>query len=597
MQSRLLLILRRCNNSNVHKYTNPNSTVSQQDLARCFQTLSRSKLSPTGRGRVGNNTTMGYVSPIVSSSMRSSISTHQQQQEQDDELFNTEPISTPSSSSSTNTGFMSRKDTNHTLDFTNASIKRLLQEELLSMEKSFQNISPQKIDDNIMTKQEQKQIGNKIATDNKSKQQQNQPTMAQLIHKYQKNNDESISSFLHQPPPDPETTPLDEIQHFFEFQSQQETVSKYEVIIKSARERSDYTSLSIVQRNLLNWYTPLRQKIIEEQEYYFTKKGNSTTAGAAAGASIDDDQGDSDTKKGINKYGPYLCALQAEKLAILTTHEATMFSLFKGNDNTTLVTMALKISDAIEAEVNVQRLLKMRMDEKSKLAMKNQSENNGDDDDENFVASDNFMEADNDEDSLQSSLDMNNNIASKKTKSLNDAWMYGPSHLQRFVDELNRSNPGRKGKVRIQRANRRAMQLLESAEPWPASDKVALGVVLIKMLLDTAKVNLGNHQGKRLHANEGTPAFTYEKKWVSENNLVGCVTMNEDFYKMVVEDKFCSLDAFTTRHKPMVIPPKDWSSFNDGGYMVLETEFMRSHGCHIQKVRKILFLVDCTFTS
>lgn len=589
MQSRLVLILRRCNNSVAHKYPNPNSTVSQQDLVRCFQTLSKSKLTPTGRGRVGNNTTQGYVSPIIaSSSMRSSISTQQQkqqEQEQDDELFHTESISAPSSSSSTNTGFMTRKDTNHSLDFTNASIKRLLQEELLSIEKSFQNISSPLIDDNIMTKQGQNQIGNKIATDKRSKQQQQQPqkqqqkqpTMAELIHKYQKNNNESkISPFLHQPPPDPETTPLDEIQEFFEFQSQQETVSKYEAIINSARERSDYTSLSFVQRNLLNWYTPLRQKIIEEQEYYFTKKGNSITTGAGAGAasaSIDDEQGDSDTRKGINKYGPYLCTLQAEKLAILTTHEATMFSLFKGGDIATLVTMAIKISDAIEAEVNVQRLLKMRMDEKSKLAMKNQSENNDD------------------EDNVQSSLENNNNnnIAKKITKSLNDEWMYGPSHLQRFVDELNRSNPGRKGKVRIQRANRRAMQLLESAEPWPTSDKVALGVVLIKMLLDTAKVNLGNHQGKRLHGNEGIPAFTYEKKWVSENNLVGCVTMNEDFYKMVVEDKFCSLDAFATRHKPMVIPPKDWSSFNDGGYMVLETEFMRSHGCHIQKVRKILF--------
>ena len=35
----------------------------------------------------------------------------------------------------------------------------------------------------------------------------------------------------------------------------------------------------------------------------------------------------------------------------------------------------------------------------------------------------------------------------KKDKSLD--WMYGPSHLQRFVDEMNRIDPSRKGKVRI----------------------------------------------------------------------------------------------------------------------------------------------------
>ena len=102
------------------------------------------------------------------------------------------------------------------------------------------------------------------------------------------------------------------------------------------------------------------------------------------------------------------------------------------------------------------------------------------------------------------------------------------------------------------------------------------------MLLETAMVNLRDDNGKMFNqysqsidgdddddSQYGEPVFIYEKKRLSEKDLVGCVTMNEDFYKMVVEDKFNSLDAFTTRHKPIVIPPADWTRYNAGGYMVI----------------------------
>lgn len=121
------------------------------------------------------------------------------------------------------------------------------------------------------------------------------------------------------------------------------------------------------------------------------------------------------------------------------------------------------------------------------------------------------------------------------------------------------------------------MKLLESAEPWATSDKVILGAVLIQMMLETATVSFPSQKGSQ-------PAFTYEKSWVEDKKLVGHICMNEDLYQMIVEDKFTLLDAYTTRHKPMIIPPKEWVSPNEGGYTLLQTEFMRAHGCQVQKV-------------
>ena len=131
--------------------------------------------------------------------------------------------------------------------------------------------------------------------------------------------------------------------------------------------------------------------------------------------------------------------------------------------------------------------------------------------------------------------------------------------------------------------------MLDSSESWSSSDKITLGVVLMKLLMETATVDLnGKNKRNRNNGDDvdyGEPAFVHEKIWMNDNNLVGCIKINEDFYRMVVEDKFSSLDAFTTRHKPMVLPPRDWTSPNDGGYMVLDTDFMRTKGCQIQKAR------------
>ena len=161
--------------------------------------------------------------------------------------------------------------------------------------------------------------------------------------------------------------------------------------------------------------------------------------------------------------------------------------------------MANKIGETVEAEVNVQRLLKARVKEKRQ------------------------KRADRKEESI---VDGHANMNDSSQKD----WMYAPSHLQRFTEELNSSHRSRKARLRIARANRRALQLLESSEEWTSAQKIQLGVALLQMLLDTARVDLnGAHCAARNNdsnndVKDREPAFTHEKQWVYDHKQVGFIS-------------------------------------------------------------------------
>ena len=424
------------------------------------------------------------------------------------------------------------------LKFSDSNLQRLFAEELSAIEslqeqgsKALESIQQKQKLESIQDAQQLELPSSNIHNKN--------PTMAELIENFD-------------PLSPPKGATLLENQLWFECASQQEAVERYEKVIDAARTRHDYASLNSVQRLLVQWYSPLRDRIQMEQEEYFSKTKI--------------------TKPSAKKYMPFMCTLQAEKLAVIVSHETTMYTLQKtGVKNPTLVGCALRIADAVEAEVNVQRLLRKRgleEREKNKALSKSELDSNVD----TIVGTD--MDAVSQVDENEND---NSNNGSNKNESKSSDWMYLPSHLQRFSQELNRNDPTRKGKLRISRANRRASQLLESSEDWTSDEKVVLGVALLQMLLETATIQVKGETYKTV------PAFTYSKAWIGHYKSVGQIIMDQNLYNMIVKDKYYSLDVQTTRYKPMVVPPKEWSSTKKGGYEVLNCEFMRTHGCAVQQ--------------
>ena len=183
-----------------------------------------------------------------------------------------------------------------------------------------------------------------INNDDKTKQQQTQQNSSFLKIAEKQNMAQIMQRFDPENPPNPETSSLHDLQLWYECESLRDAVIRYEKIIADARSREDYASLTAVQQQLLRWYHPLRQRIEDEQEDVI--KGNNSE-------SKNDNKDETSRKTDFHRYGPYLCMLQPEKLAYITAHEATIFALQKGGDSATLLAMALRIGDAVEAEVNV----------------------------------------------------------------------------------------------------------------------------------------------------------------------------------------------------------------------------------------------------
>lgn len=358
---------------------------------------------------------------------------------------------------------------------------------------------------------------------------------------------EALQNFDPQSPPP--SSDLLGLQLWLECESQRESVLRYEKTINDARERGDYSSLTTVQRQLLNWYEPLKEKIESEQRAYLLADKVKR-------------------KKDFNSYGPYLCTLQAEKLAVILAHEAVMCALTNSGD-AKLLNMALSIGAAVEAEVNVQRFLRKRAEEGGKRGRRKEETAEGAILTVEENRKDVPMEVE-DQDEAEAREE------AEEAEEAIDRWMYGASHLQKFIDEANRFEPGSKARLRISSANRRARRLLDESREWSKPHKIKLGIALIQMLLDTANIDMRDGHGDEA-------AFTYEKRWMAHNKSVGYVVLHDAFCKMVVEDKFQSWSPTTSRHQPMVVTPRDWVGVNDGAYCALRADLMRTNGCDTQK--------------
>lgn len=338
-----------------------------------------------------------------------------------------------------------------------------------------------------------------------------------------------------------------DLQLWLECEAQQEAVLRYQAVIDSARDRKDYSSLSLVQRQVLAWFQPLKEEIERRQKQYVLKSG--------------------DQPKASKRFGPFLCTLPAEKLAVIVAHEAIMHTLLysglDGKDGTPFVSLAKRIGEAVEEEVVIHRALRKRFKEAQAERLSQEEE---------------------DIHALVEPVDAEavvEHVEDGAFDSETHNWVYATSHLKSFMDEINRYQPSSKKRRVVLYALRRARQILENEEEWTVAERIQLGAALFQILLEKATIVQDGREEM---------AFNYEKIWVKKHKLRSFVQLNERLYKMVVSDKLQSLSATTTRHKPMIMEPRQWKSPNDGGYLWLKTDLMRYHGCNTQEVRRSLCL-------
>ena len=443
------------------------------------------------------------------------------------------------------------------------------------------------------------------------------------------------------------------LQMQLEAESTEEGMLKCLQVWNSARDRSDHETIPAVRRAVDSWYEPLAEAIELEQWLYLNndyKTCTTTSTGqlvkkegeededdvsstgripemivedggdndeslssSSSSPTIDDSNVDQDdntapharprTVKDRSVYGPLLCLLPSRKIAVLLAHTASSLSLADKDGESKVVSLAMKIAQVIEMEVNVSRTLRVRAAEK-KLKAKSFNNNNvlgdGDDNDDNGSSKSNEVEESDEFD-------------------LPDKYAYSPSHLQRFLNELSSSggSTGEQkslksvGRVRPGLVRKRCKEILlvegfdaygeiddkelmkqksmNTFNDWDPVKKVKLGAALIRLLLDHTTFS------KPLCAEFGgyaapEPAFRYLRKKTSSGKIHGCISINPDLFKVAVEQELCGtsrnipLSMHNNRVQPMVVPPKEWTDLNTGGYETIRVPFMRTRQCKTQKV-------------
>lgn len=362
----------------------------------------------------------------------------------------------------------------------------------------------------------------------------------------------------------PQSTDPVELQLWIESQAHQEGLLKYQQILDAARHRKDYGALSAFQTLVLRWFSRLRDAITLLQSEYVLKKGDTV-------------------KTSLKRYGPFLCALSAEKLAVITAHEALLLCLLHPGKNgvpgVPLLTLAERIGQAVEQELLVQRLLHKRSVNQREWKKKRAQQESTTEE-----ASDNELgEADGDakdfdvetvqEDSLPGGVE-----DKAPVDGAPENWTYASSHLKSYLEELSKNDTSLKKRRIIQYAIQKAQQVFDTHE-WSEQDKIGLGVALFHCLLENSEFSMDGDAG---------PAFVYELKWQKGTQKKtqksrGMVILNQKLHNRIVLDKLSSISTMTNRYKPMILPPKPWKTPTEGGYLWLEAKLMRYHGSQMQK--------------
>lgn len=345
----------------------------------------------------------------------------------------------------------------------------------------------------------------------------------------------------------PSKDDLHALQLWYECESYRDTLLEKEAEIQSARERNDYASLGNVKRHLLEWYTPLKEAIEAEQLSYLKRDGK---------------------REGRNNYGPFLLTLKADKMAVILAHEGigailregggyygfdSSFSNKRGG-GMKLIRLAARVADAIEAEVSLERVLaKIAKDRLEKKKVVSNS---------NSITPEKVMEE---------KADMPIPDASKAIKKIGNP--YSESALDSFLPDLSKKSKSR----RLQQIIAKARNILDNDYEWPNNLKIQLGCALIQILVEHSKL-ITNDEFR------GQPALKHEVVVRKGKGLQGFVSVHRRLFEMAVEENPGSINPFTTRYQPMIVPPDNYESPKKGGYKALEVGVMRLAGSEEQRV-------------
>ncbi|GAO17956.1 uncharacterized protein UV8b_01000 [Ustilaginoidea virens] len=109
-------------------------------------------------------------------------------------------------------------------------------------------------------------------------------------------------------------------------------------------------------------------------------------------------------------------------------------------------------------------------------------------------------------------------------------------------------------------------------KPWSMSIKAQVGSVLLKLLIETAKVKVvTQHPTTKETVSQVQPAFAHLQQ-PRKGKKVGVLYLNSQLMEQLKREP---VGDFIAKHLPMIVEPKPWTRFDEGGFLHSKTSLVR----------------------
>ncbi|KAG6193783.1 hypothetical protein E4U27_003807 [Claviceps purpurea] len=117
-----------------------------------------------------------------------------------------------------------------------------------------------------------------------------------------------------------------------------------------------------------------------------------------------------------------------------------------------------------------------------------------------------------------------------------------------------------------------ADRLKEAQGSWSMTIKAHVGSILLKILLETAKVKAtARHPTTKELVSQLQPAFTHSQQ-CRKGKKVGVLYVNAVLVEKMQKEP---IGDFIAKHLPMLVEPKPWTKPNEGGFLLSKTALVR----------------------
>ncbi|RCI09492.1 hypothetical protein L249_3960 [Ophiocordyceps polyrhachis-furcata BCC 54312] len=117
-------------------------------------------------------------------------------------------------------------------------------------------------------------------------------------------------------------------------------------------------------------------------------------------------------------------------------------------------------------------------------------------------------------------------------------------------------------------------------KPWSQDICSHVGSILLKILLETAKIKVTTRHPKTQElVSQYQPAFIHLQQ-PRKGKKVGVFMLNLQLAEKLKQEPIAD---FITKHLPMLVEPKPWTSFHSGGYLASETALVRVKSGNVEQ--------------